>query len=100
MPNTGRLGSPAFPDPHRSPSMPSMTAPPEGPPVVTLDDGGGLGRVQFRLQLVFLTALTVFITGWFCTLGVFPAIVSLMIAKHILVAILVVGLENPEKQQI
>jgi hypothetical protein len=68
-------------------------APPDGPPVITLDDGDGLPRVQFRLQQILATALTVFVTGWFCTLGVIPAIVALMIAKHVLVAILVVGLE-------
>ena len=32
------------------------------------------------------------ITGWVCTLGIIPAIIALMVAKHILVAILVMGL--------
>jgi hypothetical protein len=35
---------------------------------------------------------TVLIAGWFCTMGPIPAILSLMVAKHVLVAILVMGL--------
>jgi hypothetical protein len=45
-----------------------------------------------RLWQLLLTALTVLITGWFCTLGWVPAILALMVAKHVLVAILVMGL--------
>jgi hypothetical protein len=45
------------------------------------------------------TGFTVLVTGWFCTFGVFPAILALMVAKHILVAILIVGLEEGEKQK-
>ncbi len=39
-----------------------------------------------------MTALTVLVTGWFCTLGWVPAILALLVAKHVLVAILVMGL--------
>jgi hypothetical protein len=39
-----------------------------------------------------MTALTVVITAWFCTLGWIPAVLALMVAKHVLVAILVMGL--------
>jgi hypothetical protein len=45
------------------------------------------------------TGFTVLVTAWFCTFGVFPAILALMVAKHILVAILIVGLEEGEKQK-
>jgi hypothetical protein len=51
-----------------------------------------LRRVQLRLYQLVLTALTILITGWFCTLGWVPAILALMVAKHVLVAILVMGL--------
>jgi hypothetical protein len=67
-------------------------APPQSPPRVALSDDDGTRRVQFRLSQMGLTALTVLITAWCCTLGWAPAIVALVIAKHVLVAILVMGL--------
>jgi hypothetical protein len=69
-----------------------MMAPPQTPPGVALGDDGNLHRLHVRLWLVLLTALTTCITAWFCTLGPIPAIVAIMVAKHILVAILVMGL--------
>jgi FtsH-binding integral membrane protein len=77
----------------------ALIAPPPSPPVVALSDRDGFGRVRFRLRLWGLTALTILVTAWFCTLGALPAILALMVAKHILVAILIVGLENPMRQQ-
>jgi hypothetical protein len=59
---------------------------------VALSDDDGARRVQFRLSQMGLTALTVLITAWCCTLGWAPAIVALVVAKHVLVAILVMGL--------
>jgi hypothetical protein len=38
------------------------------------------------------TSATILVTGWVCTLGVIPAIIGLSVAKHVLVAILVMGL--------
>ena len=38
------------------------------------------------------TLVTVLITAWCCTFGWIPAILALLVAKHILVAILVAGL--------
>jgi hypothetical protein len=67
-------------------------APPDTPPVVAVGDDDRLKRVRFRLWQLFLTALTVLITGWFCTLGALPAIIAIVTAKHVLVAILVMGL--------
>jgi hypothetical protein len=67
-------------------------APPPVPPRVALDDDGGMRRLRFRLWQLLMTFLTVLITAWFCTLGAVPAIAALMIAKHVLVAILVLGL--------
>jgi hypothetical protein len=59
---------------------------------VALGDGDGLQRVRFRLTQVLATAVTVLVTAWFCTLGAIPAILALLVAKHVLVAILVMGL--------
>jgi hypothetical protein len=70
----------------------SQLAPPPAPPTVALGDDDRLKRVHFRLWQLIITAATILITGWFCTFGIIPAILSLMVAKHILVAILVMGL--------
>jgi hypothetical protein len=45
-----------------------------------------------RFVQVSATFVTLLITAWFCTLGAIPAILSLMVAKHVLVAILVMGI--------
>ena len=74
-------------------------APPETPPRVALGDDDGLSRVHFRLWQLMMTAVTILITTWFCTLGWIPAILALMVAKHILVAILVMGLGVDAKQR-
>jgi hypothetical protein len=68
--------------------------PPEAPPpvLVGVDDDGRLRRLHFRLWQVTMTAVTVLITGWFVTLGPVMALLALLVAKHVLVAILVQGL--------
>jgi hypothetical protein len=70
----------------------ALLAPPPRPPLVATDDNDGLRRMHLRLTQITMTAITVFLTAWCCTLGAIPAIVALMIAKHVLVAILVMGL--------
>jgi len=70
----------------------ALLAPPPLPPRVALSDNDGLRRLHVRLWQITVSALTVFLTAWCCTLGALPAIIALMIAKHILVAILVMGL--------
>jgi hypothetical protein len=77
----------------------AITAPPQPPPLVTFADGDGIRRVRFRLWQVLLTAATIFTTTWFCTFGIIPAILALMVAKHILVAILIVGNDMPFERQ-
>jgi hypothetical protein len=67
-------------------------APPKYPPRVALGDDDGRNRVEFRLWQIMLTAVTVGVTAWVCTFGWIPAILALLTAKHILVAILVMGL--------
>lgn len=70
----------------------ALLAPPPRPPRVALGENDGLRRVHYRLWQIVMSMLTVFVTAWFCTLGPLPAILALCIAKHILVAILLMGL--------
>jgi hypothetical protein len=70
----------------------ALLAPPPRPPRVAQGDHDGLRRMHLRLWQITMTALTVFVTAWCCTLGAIPAIVALLTAKHVLVAILVMGL--------
>ena len=67
----------------------ALLAPPPLPPRVATGDNDGLRRMHLRLWQISTSALTVFGTAWCCTLGAIPAISALMIAKHVLVAILV-----------
>ena len=43
------------------------------------------------MRLIVYAAVTVFVTAWFCTMGPVPAILALVVAKHVLVAILLMG---------
>lgn len=67
------------------------------PPQATWSgDRGGddhLSRLRFHLWQLSITAVTVGVTAWFCTLGIIPALLALMVAKHVLVALLVMNLE-------
>ncbi|MCX7699813.1 MAG: hypothetical protein N2039_02955 [Gemmataceae bacterium] len=67
-------------------------APPPRPPRTGMMDRPN-GRIRRNLRLISWTSITVFLTAWFCTMGPIPAILSLVVAKHILVAILVMGLD-------
>jgi hypothetical protein len=69
----------------------SLLVPPPSPPLVTLADDGSR-RLYSRLRLVSLTAITIIVTAWVCTMGLVPAILALAVAKHVLVAILAMGL--------
>jgi hypothetical protein len=67
-------------------------APPRPPLAVTLDDNDERQRFRFRLFQVTTTLVTVLVTGWFCSFGWVPAVLALCVAKHVLVAILAMGL--------
>ena len=69
--------------------------PPKPPPepTVALDDD--MRRMNFRMWQVFVTLITVVVTVWFMMLGPIIAILALMIAKHVLVAVLAAGLHVP-----
>jgi hypothetical protein len=75
-------------------------APPQTPPLVALGDGDGLSRVRLRLWQIVWTAATVGVTTWICTFGWIPAILALLTAKHVLVAILVMGIGVDAKQRV
>jgi hypothetical protein len=75
----------------------SQLAPPRPPRVLTYDEGDRIRRLRLRLWQVLVSTLTVLVTAWVCTFwkttfGPFMAIIALLIAKHVLVAILVMGL--------
>jgi hypothetical protein len=67
------------------------------PPLLptTVSDEGPLQRVRFRLWQIVLTAITILTTAWFFTIGAVHGIIALLFAKHILVAILAMGLHLP-----
>lgn len=66
-------------------------SPPPSPPRVAVDDKP-YGNIHQRLRLILWTTITIFLTAWFCTMGPIPAVLALVVAKHVLVAILVMGL--------
>jgi hypothetical protein len=71
----------------------SQPPPPKSPlPLIALADDDRRRRLELHLMQLGLAAVTVLLTAWCCTLGWIPAILALVIAKHILVAILVMGL--------
>ena len=69
-----------------------LMAPPRSPIRVALADDDRHGRLRLRMRQVGLSVLTVLITTWFVMLGPTPAILALVTAKHVLVAILAMGL--------
>lgn len=69
----------------------AVLAPPP-PSRVTHGDDGSIRRVRLRVFQVGSTLTTILATIWLCTLGVIPGILGVMVAKHILVAILIMGL--------
>lgn len=79
--------------------MSQIVLPPTPPLQVTLGDNDGHQRLRRRLWLLGMTLLTVVITAWLCMLGPLPAIIALVVAKHILVALLVMGLDVDAKDQ-
>jgi hypothetical protein len=70
-------------------------APPPMPPRVALGDDGHLYRLHFRLWQIFISFFTVLLTGWICSFGAAPATLAIMTAKHVLVAILMMGHDLP-----
>lgn len=67
------------------------TAPPRAPALVATGGNDGSRRLQLRLQKISLSTLTVAATAWCITLGPIPAVLACAVAKHMLVAFLVMG---------
>jgi hypothetical protein len=68
-------------------------APPPAPPRIAVDDDDGSRRIRLRLSQLWMTLVTVLVTAWVMTLGQpILTIVAVVTAKHVLVAILVMGL--------
>jgi hypothetical protein len=67
-------------------------APPSSPPPVALADDDGMANLRMRLWQVWCSIVTILATAWCMTLGAIPAIIAVVIAKHVLVAILLMGL--------
>ncbi len=78
----------------------NQMAPPVPPPHVALGEGGDRNSIHFRLWQIAATALTVGVTSWLCTYGWIPAILALLTAKHVLVAIFVMGIGVDAKQRV
>ena len=73
----------------------SSMMPPVNPPGLGYTDSDDVRRIKFRLWQIAMAAGTLVISAWFCTLGILATIITLLVAKHILVAILVAGLNYP-----
>lgn len=69
-----------------------MIAPPLPPLRIGHGDEGHLARLKRRMWQVNLSAAIVVATAWCFTLGSIPGIIALVVAKHLLVAILAMGL--------
>jgi len=80
--------------------MPTI-APPEPPLRVALADDDRQ-RFTFRHSLLLWTLMTIVVTGWLVSLGPVTAILGLAVAKHILVAILVMalGVDQPKQAEV
>src|SRR5437764_215783 len=76
----------------------SVLAPPPRPPRVALEEGDGARRLRTKMAQVMATLATLLATAWLCTLGAVPAIIALMVAKHVLVAIFLMGLGTHDRQ--
>jgi hypothetical protein len=72
----------------------SFLAPPETPLYVTTGDDDRRRRLRFRLWQVIVSLITVLGTTWLITLGSpLLSITAVAVAKHILVAVLAMGLD-------
>lgn len=70
----------------------ALLAPPPGPPRVVASNDDGSKPFRMRRLQVLATLITLLATTWVCTFGAIPAILALTVAKHVLVAILMMGL--------
>jgi len=60
----------------------------------------GVRELQARLWTLWLTVVSILATAWLCTLGWLPAIIALVVEKHVLVAILIMHLDAPRSGRV
>lgn len=65
---------------------------PPFPPVTADGQGDGPSRYRRPMTQVAATLVTLLVTAYICSFGAIPAIIALSLAKHILVAVLMMGL--------
>lgn len=71
----------------------ALLIPPKPPISIAVGDDDRLERVRFRLWQILCTVVTVLATVWVMLLGIpILSITALAIAKHVLVAIYIMGL--------
>jgi hypothetical protein len=71
----------------------ALMVPPKPPVRVAVGDDDRLQRLRFRLWQILLCMITVFATVWVMLLGIpILSITALAIAKHVLVAVYIMGL--------
>ncbi len=69
----------------------AVLAPPPAPPVLVIADQSGHRRFRVRMVQLVVTFITVLISAWLFTLGMLPGILGLLVAKHVLVAVFLMG---------
>ena len=79
------------------------TLPPKPPPVTTAttDDRTPSPRLRFRLQQVVVCTLVLLVTGWCFTIHAAVGLTATFLAKHVIVAVLAMGLgidDEPAKR--
>jgi len=72
----------------------AQLTPPTLPPTVTAGDDESRQRLQFRLWQMGMATLTVLTAVWLTTFGWVAAVLAWVVAKHILVALLMMGLHR------
>jgi len=72
--------------------------PPSTLPLVSVEDRGP-ERVQLRIKQLSWSTATVAVTAWICTFGIIPAVLAIAVAKHVLVAILVMGVGLDDRRR-
>jgi hypothetical protein len=56
-------------------------------------------RLQFRLWQMNAVAVTIAATSWCATVGPIPAIIAIVTAKHVLVVLLVAGIDHEQEEE-
>jgi hypothetical protein len=73
--------------------MPQLN-PPLPPPTASVGGDDSRERLHFRLWQLLMSTLTILVAVWFTTYGPVPGILAWVVAKHILVALLMMGLHR------